>query len=403
MENNNLRNSWAMGFTVASVWFGTHVGGGFASGNQVIGYFAKFGPTVALIYPILAMGILAIVMHIMLKFARLNGFTNYKDTYSALYPKPWMEVFFEIFYIVIILAAVAAAVAGAGNVMANFLHIEYVGSAKLICNLIIVAILIVLCIFGVKVVRAASTVLSVLIMISTAMVVIAGLVAAKDGDAMKLLEQYSVEAAAYSPQFSGSFINSAPFRGILVYAGFQCVSTPPMIAASGDMGTTGTKRACILGWIMNGLALALSGYMLAKWYPMLQGLQTAKIEGFLTATNIPNQTVLTIIGLKWLLAFFSILLFCAFVSTCVTLIFTMVQRFQGKLFPSAIKSEKLRSIIVAAIAIAICFSISLLGLTTITTKLYGYDGYYALIFVVLPAFIWGLPKIKKLEAEGKKA
>ena len=81
----------------------------------------------------------------------------------------------------------------------------------------------------------------------------------------------------------------------------------------------------------------------------------------------------------------------------------MVQRFQGKLFPNAIKSEKFRSILVAAIAIAICFSISLLGLTTITTKLYGYDGYYALIFVVIPAFIWGIPKIRKLEAEGRKA
>lgn len=403
MENKNLKNSWAVAFTIASVWFGTHVGGGFATGNQVIGYFAQYGSIPALVYPLLAMGILAFIMHIMLKFARLNGFTNYKDTYAALYPQPWMEIFFEIFYIVIILAAVAAAVAGAGNVVANFLGIEYVGTAKLICNLAIVAILIILCIFGVKVVVAASTVLSVLIMISTAMVVVAGLVAAKDGDAFRLLQEYNAAAAPYTPQFNGSIINSAPFRAILVYAGFQCVSIPPMIAGAQNMGTTGTKRACILGWLMNGLALSVSGYMLSKWYPMLQGLKTAEIAGYLTATQIPNQTVLTIIGLKWLLTFFSVLLFCAFVSTCVTLIYTMVQRFQGKLFPSVIKSEKIRSVIVAAIAIAICFSISLLGLTTITTKLYGYDGYYALIFVVLPALIWGIPKIKKLEAEGKKA
>lgn len=403
MENKNLKNSWAVAFTIASVWFGTHVGGGFATGNQVIGYFAQYGSIPALVYPLLAMGILAFIMHIMLKFARLNGFTNYKDTYAALYPQPWMEIFFEIFYIVIILAAVAAAVAGAGNVVANFLGIEYVGTAKLICNLAIVVILIILCIFGVKVVVAASTVLSVLIMISTAMVVVAGLVAAKDGDAFRLLQEYNAAAAPYTPQFTGSIINSAPFRAILVYAGFQCVSIPPMIAGAQNMGTTGTKRACILGWLMNGLALSVSGYMLSKWYPMLQGLKTAEIAGYLTATQIPNQTVLTIIGLKWLLTFFSVLLFCAFVSTCVTLIYTMVQRFQGKLFPNTIKSEKIRSVIVAAIAIAICFSISLLGLTTITTKLYGYDGYYALIFVVLPALIWGIPKIKKLEAEGKKA
>ena len=270
-------------------------------------------------------------------------------------------------------------------------------------NLIIVAILVLLSIFGVKVVAAASTVLSILIMISTALVVVAGLVAAKDGDAVRLLQQYSVEGAAYAPQFAGGFFSSAPFRAILVYAGFQCVSIPPMIAASEEMGTTGTKRACILGWLMNGIALSLSGYMLSKWYPLLQGLQNAGIEGFKTATSIPNQTVLTIIGLKWLLFFFSVLLFCAFVSTCVTLIFTMVQRFQGKFFPGAIKSEQVRKICVAVIAIAICFSISLLGLTTITTKLYGYDGYYALIFVVLPALIWGIPKIKKLEAEGKTA
>ena len=44
---------------------------------------------------------------------------------------------------------------------------------------------------------------------------------------------------------------------------------------------------------------------------------------------------------------------------------------------------------------------SLLGLSTIISKIYGYDGYYALIVVVLPAFIWGIPKIKKLSAEKK--
>ena len=397
MEKKTLKNSWAMAFTVASVWFGTHVGGGFASGNQVIGYFAQYGIT-SLIYPLLTMGLLACIMHIYLKFARLNGFNNYKDTLAALYPNPKMEILFEVFYIVIILAAVAAAVAGAGEVLANFFHLPYVGATKVILNLVIVALLVVLSIFGVKVVAAASSVLSIAIMVTTAMIVVAGLVAAADGDVQRILAEYGVQGAPYTVKPLYAF-----WRGVLVYAAFQCVSIPPMIAASEEMGVTGTKRACILGWLMNGLALALSGYMLSKWYPLLQGLKNAQVPGFLNATGIPNQTVLTLIGLKWLLVLFSVLLFCAFVSTCVTLIFTMVQRFQGKLMPNTIKHEKVRSIIVAVIAIAVCFSISLLGLTTITTKLYGYDGYYALVVVVLPALIWGIPKIRKLEAEGKKA
>ena len=58
MDNKKLKSSWAAAFTVASVWFGTHVGAGFATGNQVVNYFVQYGWTAA-IFPLLAMGILA--------------------------------------------------------------------------------------------------------------------------------------------------------------------------------------------------------------------------------------------------------------------------------------------------------------------------------------------------------
>lgn len=391
------KSSWAVAFTVASVWFGTHVGGGFASGNQVVNYFSQYGWTAA-VYPIIAMGILAVVMYIIMKFAKLNGFTNYKDTFSALYPKPWMEVFFEIFYIVILLAAVAAAVAGAGEVLANFLGVDYTVSAnKILFNLIIVAILVILSIFGVKLVVAASTVLSTGILITTAIIVVAGFVCDFDAISAELLAANNLEAATYTDAPV-----SAIWLGIFIYAAFQCVSIPAMIAASDELSMKGIKRANILGWLMNGLALAASGAMLCRWYPLLKALQTAGVEGFTNAVSgIPNQTVLGLIGIKWLLVIFSILLFCAFVSTCVTLIFTMVQRFQGICFPNTIKSEKLRGIIVGCVVIAVCFAISLLGLSGIIKYAYGYDGYYAILVIIIPAFVWGIPKIKKLEAEKK--
>lgn len=410
-DKSVLKSSWAAAFTVASVWFGTHVGGGFASGNQVIQYYSNYGYS-SVIFPILSMGLLAIVMYIMMKFARLSGFNNYKDTYCALYPKPWMEIFFEIFYIVIVLAAMASAVAGAGEVLANFIGVSYVGSGKVIMNLVIVAILIVLTIFGVKLVRAASTVLSVAIIVITALLVLFGLTADYDSIASQLTAQYNVQFADYT-----SDVGNAIWKGILVYAAFQCVSIPPMIAAAHDMSLKGIKRANILGWLMNGLALAASGWMLTKWYPLLASLQNAgkeflaanpsataatdPIVAYATALGIPNQTVLNLIGVEWLLVAFSVLLFCAFVSTCVTLVYTMIQRFEGKFFPNTIKSDKIRGIFVAAIAIAVCFAISLLGLTDIVKYAYGYDGYYAIVVIVIPAFVYGIPKIKKLEAAKK--
>lgn len=410
-DKSVLKSTWAAAFTVASVWFGTHVGGGFASGNQVIQYYSNYGYT-SVIFPILAMGLLAVVMYIMMKFAKLSGFTNYKDTYAALYPKPWMEVFFEIFYIVIVLAAMASAVAGAGEVLANFIGVPYVGAGKVTMNLVIVAALIILTIFGIKLVRAASTVLSVAIIVITALLVVFGLTVDYDSIAAQLTSQYNVELAEYTNATA-----TAIWKGVLVYAAFQCVSIPPMIAAANELSLKGVKKANILGWLMNGLALAASGWMLTKWYPLLASLQSAgkeflaanptatvatdPIVAYANALGIPNQTVLNLIGIKWLLVAFSVLLFCAFMSTCVTLVYTMIQRFEGKFFPNTIKNDKLRGTIVAGLVIAICFAISLLGLTEIVKYAYGYDGYYSIVVIVIPAFIWGIPKIKKLEAAKK--
>ncbi|MDD5902758.1 MAG: hypothetical protein PUC58_05290 [Oscillospiraceae bacterium] len=410
-DKSVLKSTWAAAFTVASVWFGTHVGGGFASGNQVIQYYSNYGYT-SVIFPILAMGLLAVVMYIMMKFAKLSGFTNYKDTYAALYPKPWMEVFFEIFYIVIVLAAMASAVAGAGEVLASFIGVKYIGAGKVTMNLVVVAALIILTIFGIKLVRAASTVLSVSIIVITALLVVFGLTADYDSIAAQLTSQYNVELAEYTNATA-----TAIWKGVLVYAAFQCVSIPPMIAAANELSLKGVKKANILGWLMNGLALAASGWMLTKWYPLLASLDNAgkeflaanptataatdPIVAYATALGIPNQTVLNLIGIKWLLVAFSVLLFCAFMSTCVTLVYTMIQRFEGKFFPNTIKNDKLRGTIVAALVIAICFAISLLGLTKIVKYAYGYDGYYSIVVIVIPAFIWGIPKIKKLEAAKK--
>ena len=401
MGNNaswGSKYSWGAAFTVASVWFGTHVGGGFASGNQVIQYYAQYGWT-AVIYPLLAMGLLAVVMYIMMKFAKLNGYDNYKDTYRALYPKPWMEIFFEFFYVVILLAAMASAVAGAGEVFANFLGFEYIGTTKILCNLLIVAILIVLSIFGIKLVIAASTVLSAAILVVVAIMVITGLTADFDAIAANLTTANGIAALTPYTQAPATAI----WKGILVYAAFQCVSVAPMISAASELNQKGLKRSAILGGLMNGGALAVSGWMLVKWYPLLAALKEAGVEGFKNALSVPNQTVLTLVGIKWVLVIFSVLLFCAFVSTCVTLTYSMVQRFQGYCFPNSIKSEKWRGVIVAAITIAACFAVSLLGLTKIIKYAYGYCGYYSLLFIIIPAFIWGIPKCRKLEAMHKSA
>ena len=370
-ENTALKSSWAAAFTVASVWFGTHVGGGFATGNQVISYFVQYGIT-AVIWPLLSMGLLAYVMYVIARFARLRGLTNYKDTFCELYPNPKMEILFEIFYVVIILAAVAAAVSGAANLVEKYLGLPYVVSC-----LVVIAMLVVLSIFGIKLIIAVSTFLSAAILVIVAAMFIVGMTNAP----------LSVgEAVAATPVNHAAW---AFFRGVPVYAAFQCVSIPSFIAASTTVtNNKGVKKAAILGGVMNGVALAASALMLICWYPSIAE------AGELT---LPNLFVCTSVGWTWLTAIYSLLLFCAFVSTSVTLVFSLIDRFHGKL-PESIPTPA-RKVAVGVVVIALCFAVSLLGLSTIISKVYGYCGYYGIVVIIIPVLIWGNIKNKQWVAE----
>ena len=371
------KGTWAAGFSVASVWFGTHVGAGFATGNQVLNYFVNYGWT-AVIFPLLSMGILAYVIYVIMKFARLRGLDNYNDTFRELWsPYPWLAITFEIFYIVIILAAVAAAINGAA-----LLILDVVPALGEWGSTIIVAVLlIVLCLFGVKLIIAASTILSAGILITAGIMIIVGIMNHPNE---------TVAAFSQSPTDTGT----AFWRGVIIYCGFQCVSIPPMIAAAVTLNQKGVKKAGILGGIMNGGMLALSGLMLLGWKDEIVAAgQTA----------LPNLFICNTIGWDWLIICYSVLLFCAFISTCVTLIYTMILRIDKKFFVKVDIHEKIRMSIIGIVMVVICMSLSRFGISNIITYAYGYDGYLALVAIVIPVLIIGNIKNKKFVKEHPEA
>ena len=170
------KGTLAAGFSVASVWFGTHVGAGFATGNQILNYYVQYGWT-AVLFPLISMGVLAYVIYVIMKFARLRGLDNYNDTFRELWqPYPQLAISFEIFYIIIILAAVAAAISGAGLLVDDlFGFTGSNGVASIQSTIIVAAILIVLCLFGVKLIIAASTVLTVGILLTAGIMIVVGI------------------------------------------------------------------------------------------------------------------------------------------------------------------------------------------------------------------------------------
>ena len=376
-KSATTKGTLAAGFSVASVWFGTHVGAGFATGNQILNYYVAYGWT-AVIFPLISMGVLAYVIYVIMKFARLRGLDNYNDTFRELWqPYPQLAISFEIFYIIIILAAVAAAINGAALLVQDIIPaLGLVGS-----TIVVAAILIVLCLFGVKLIIAASTVLTVGILVTAGVMIIVGIISRPD---------------AVAAAFSKPLVNTGEgfWRGVVIYCGFQCVSIPAMIAAAVTLNQKGVKKAGILGGIMNGGMLALSGLMLLGWSA---DIYTAPAEA--NAVALPNLFICNQIGWDWLVICYSVLMFCAFISTCVTLIYTMILRVDKKFFVRSNVHEKVRMAIIGVILIAVCMSLSFIGISDIITYAYGYDGYLALVAIVFPVIIIGNIKNKKYVKE----
>ncbi|MFR6023611.1 MAG: hypothetical protein ACLUGW_04830 [Oscillospiraceae bacterium] len=378
-KSATTKGTLAAGFSVASVWFGTHVGAGFATGNQILNYYVAYGWT-AVIFPLISMGILAYVIYVIMKFARLRGLDNYNDTFRELWqPYPQLAISFEIFYIIIILAAVAAAINGAALLVQDIIPaLGLVGS-----TIVVAAILIVLCLFGVKLIIAASTVLTVGILVTAGVMIIVGIISRPDA----VLAAFTAEPS--NPNTLEGF-----WRGVVIYCGFQCVSIPAMIAAAVTLNQKGVKKAGILGGIMNGGMLALSGLMLLGWSA---DIYAAPAEA--NAVALPNLFICNQIGWDWLVICYSVLMFCAFISTCVTLIYTMILRVDKKFFVRSNVHEKVRMAIIGVILIAICMSLSFIGISDIITYAYGYDGYLALVAIVIPVIIIGNIKNKKYVKE----
>ena len=350
MSNSTTKvASWTAAFSVASVWFGTHVGGGFATGNQAIQYYVQYG-WMASFLPMVAMGILALVLKEAMTMATTRNMYTYKEVFTELWaPYTKLEITMEVFNFVIILAAVGSAIAGAATLLTNY-GIPY-GVAVCIIGLILVFLVI----FGVGLIIKASAVMSIVILIAS-------------------FTMYFIAIANHSDSIieavtaGNAQVGSAVWK-TLVYSGFQCVAVPSMIAASSMLNVKGVKKASLLGWYDEVLAAE--------------------------ATTLPNLFVCNTLGIGALSICYQVSLFFAFISTCVTTIFTMVQKFENKVFVHSISKLIVRRVIVAIICIIVCMCVSMVGLDNIIKYAYGYCGYLGLVVITVPMLTIGHKKNKE--------
>lgn len=372
-KNIAATGSFALAFSVGSVLFSAHAGGGFATGNQANTYYVGLG-WLGPISAVIAMLLLTLTMREAMIMYNSRRLKSHKELFETLYhPLDKCYVLFEVFFYIMVLMAVAAAISGAASALNQYFGLNYY-----IGIVIVGALVLLLTIFGADLVRKVSTYMGIAILVTAITIYTIGIFKSKT--------LFTVMSA----DFSAVGFKNIP-KAILnafTYAGFQCVTLPTMIACGTPLkGKKNCSKSMWISFVMNSVALVLSVFMLMSW----KGYYSS-VEG---GSTIPTLTVCTEMGMKWLTVIYGICLLLCLISTGVTTTFGFVARFENHKVFKKIKSQRVRSAVVSAFIIILSMTISLVGLTNIIKYGYGYCGYLAIAIVVVPFLTVGVYKNRK--------
>ena len=278
-EKRIAKTPFVIAFSVGSVLFSAHAGGGFATGNQANTYYVGLG-WAGIVSAVIAMLLLTLTMRQAMVMYNSRGLTSYKQLFETLYhPFDKIEWLFEVFFYIMVLMAVAAAISGAASALQGYFGMNYyLGIAA------VGALVLVLTIFGAGIVRAASTYMGIAILITAITIYTVGIFKSDSAITTVLAADFTQRGFAGIPQ---AIVNA------FTYAGFQCVTLPTMIACGTPLkNRAGCGKAMWISFAMNTVALVLSIFMLLSW----QGVYTA-VEG---GTTIPTLTACNAMGIGWL-------------------------------------------------------------------------------------------------------
>lgn len=377
MKSSN-KIPFAMAFSVGAVLFSSHAGGGFATGNQANTYYVGLGwlgPVAAIV----SMLLLTLTMRQAMIMYNSRQIKSAKQLFETLFhPFDKLEWLFEVFFYIMVLMAIAAAISGAASALNSYFGLNYN-----IGILIVGVIVMLLTIFGADLVRKASTYMGMGILTTAILIYTIGIFKCETPVTVVMSTDFAENGFAALP---------AAIKNAFVYAGFQCVTLPTLVACGTPLRN---KKSCEtsmwISFVMNAVALALSVIMLIGWESVYTSVQGG--------TTIPTLTSCTSMGATWLTVVYGCCLLLCLISTGVTITFGFVSRFENAKFYKNVSSATTKNAISAVFIIALSMTISLVGLTNIIKYGYGYCGYLGIAVIVIPFLTVGTYKNRQYMKE----
>lgn len=364
---------------VASVQFGSHAGSGFASGNQADKYFIQTG-YIGLLTPVIAVALMTLVAREAIAMYNNHKCRNYMDLFRELYhPFDKLAVVFEIWFNIMVLVSASSVLAGAAELLKELNILPYLVTAVLVG-----IILLFLVIFGESVVARASTLFTVIILITCFAIFFTG------------IAEKGIPAIAETIRASGAPQGHVlPILSAFSYAGF-CLTVIPSLITTGAVlkNRRNAGGAMLISFFMNLIPLMLSVVMLFGWSADYRAAGRA---------TLPTLYITEQLGSTVLFLCYNICLLLCMLSTGVTTTFGFVSRFRDLEFlKKRFQNQRTRCLIVAFVALSASTLFSLVGLDTVVNYGYRYMGYIGTVIFIIPFLTVGRYKNKKFDAEHRE-
>lgn len=368
-------------FTMAAVWFGAEMGGGTASGANMMNFFVKVG-WIGLWLSFVATCGEGWYFYWGNEMSRMTGKTSYADWLHELwYPidkimVPILDVFILLTYPIFI----SSTISGVATLLQTYFGVQYTMGV-----IVVTVSFIVLTVVGIKMIQAIGTVLTVLIIAIIAVVLVIGI--PKFWPQVVHIQQNHIMGEGYT--ILGGI-------GLAFSAWGQQASLVNVSVSTwtGLKNKNDVKKAVIVGVILLlvvkfGLTLLLQG----RW----PGNLDAPIY-ILEATNAAGSTMITLL--------YPILLAGCFISTGPVMIYAQTDRWSKHKFWDKLSEGNLfRRHKVALCTIfftGIAFLLAQFDFNTITGVIQVYAAYFWLFLFGIPISIICPLRVRRMRKEQEK-
>lgn len=361
---------WQRYFVPAFTFMCVVIGGGYATGRELVEFFMPAGP----IGGLLGMGVTALVWSVIfalsLELARVTRSYDYRSFFQQLLGRGW--ILFELTYLAILLLVLAVLGAAAGEMAHAALGLPiWCGTLALV--MLIAAITS----YGSRLIEALFSAWGLLLYATYALFLIIALAAFHE----------PIRSAFTAPQAVGQ----GWLRGGLAYAGYNLAVVPALLFCARHQSR---RREALIAGALAGPIAIIPGMLfflaLLALYPQIR--QSAlPVQSLLTALNRPSLSLAT-----------EIILFGTLAKTGVGIVHGFNERLLGALPGISPRRDRaIRFLVPLGLSAAAILLATRVGLVSLIAQGYGHIAWVVIAIYAAPLLTVGIWQIHRHAARSR--